>query len=140
MTQAVPGQTSDATSTSASDSDRVRRFERDVAGLDVPVAAAQRESWLLWGGVVLVVAGVAAVFVGYWGASGTTNVADQMPYMLSGGAIGLALVIVGSVLIGRYSMAKLFRFWLALLVAEHRSQTDRLIEALSDDRKGASGR
>jgi CII-binding regulator of phage lambda lysogenization HflD len=54
--------------------------------------------------------------------------------MLSGGAIGLALVIVGSVLIGRYSMARLFRYWLALLVAEHRLQTDRLIDAVTESR------
>ncbi len=111
-------------------SSRVDQFQDGVAGLDVPTPMPRNESWLLWGGIALVVIGVIVVFAGYWGASGTDNVAEQMPYMLSGGAIGLALVIVGSVLIGRYSMAKLFRYWLALLVAEHRTQTDRLVAAL----------
>ena len=119
---------------------RVDDFEQGVAGLDVPSTPPTRESWLLWGGIGLVVIGIIVVFSGYWGASGTANVADQLPYMLSGGAIGLALVVVGSVLIGRYSMAKLFRFWLALLVAEHRTQTDRLIEALENSGRGGSAK
>lgn len=109
---------------------RVETFRDDVAQLDVPAATVKREAWLLWGGVALVVVGIIVVFAGYWGASGTANVGEQMPYLLSGGGIGLALVIIGSVLVGRYSMARLFRFWLALLVAEHRTQTDRLIDAL----------
>lgn len=118
---------------------RVERFHDDVAALGVPTPATQRESWLLWGGIALVVIGVIVVFAGYWGASGTSNVAEQMPYMLSGGALGVALVIIGSVLVGRYSMAKLFRYWLALLVAEHRSQTDRLVDAI-EAQGGKGGR
>lgn len=110
--------------------DRVERFSSDVAALDVPAATPQGEKYLLWSGIALAVIGVILVFAGYWGASGTANVADQLPYMLSGGALGLALVVVGAVLIGRYSMAKVFRFWLAALVAEHRAQTDRLVDAL----------
>ena len=109
---------------------RVDTFRHDVAALNVPTSNVKRESWLLWGGIALVVVGVVVVFAGYWGASGTTNVAEQMPYLLSGGGIGLALVIIGSVLVGRYSMARLFRYWLALLVAEHRAQTDRLVDAI----------
>ena len=120
----------DATARSESSMSRVQRFQGDVAALDVPTPEVKRESWLLWGGIALVVIGVIVVFAGYWGASGTSNIAEQMPYMLSGGAIGLALVIIGAVLVGRYSMAKLFRYWLALLVAEHRSQTDRLVDAI----------
>lgn len=128
-----------ASASQAGASSRVDQFRGDVTGLDVPTAAAERESWLLWGGVGAVAVGIILVFVGYWGASGTADVAAQMPYLLSGGGIGLALVIVGSVLIGRYSMARLFRFWLALLVAEHRSQTDRLIEAMKGSNSGVRG-
>lgn len=113
--------------------DRVDRFREDVAALAVPDATSQRETYLLWGGIALILVGIVVVFAGYWGASGTANVPDQLPYMLSGGALGLALVIVGAVLVGRYSMARLFRFWLALLVAENRSQTDRIVDALGGD-------
>ncbi len=115
--------------------DRMERFRSDVAGLAVPEAVPKQETYLLWGGIALVIVGVVIVFIGYWGASGTAVLAEQMPYMLSGGAIGLALVIVGAVLIGRYSMARLFRFWLALLVAEHRTQADRIVEALERGRR-----
>lgn len=128
----------DTPARSESSRSRVQRFQGDVAALDVPIPEVKREAWLLWGGIALVVIGVIVVFAGYWGASGTSNIAEQMPYMLSGGAIGLALVIIGSVLVGRYSMAKLFRYWLALLVAEHRSQTDRLVEAI-EGRSDKSG-
>lgn len=110
--------------------ERIERFRSDVSGLDVAEAVPKQEKYLLWAGIALVVVGIVVVFVGYWGASDTAVLAEQMPYMLSGGAIGLALVIVGAVLIGRYSMAKLFRFWLALLVSEHRTQADRIVEAI----------
>lgn len=116
--------------TEAAAPDRVTRFNEGVARLDVPAPSPKAETWILWGGIVFVAVGMIVIFAGYWGASGTTDPAAQLPYMLSGGAIGLALVVVGAILIGRYSMARLFRFWLALLVAEHRVQTDRLIEAM----------
>jgi hypothetical protein len=121
-----------ASSPAAPASSRIDEFRDGVAGLDVPTASPRSESWVLYAGIALVVVGAIAIFAGYWGASGTVSPAEQLPYMLSGGAIGLALVVVGAVLIGRYSMARLFRYWLALLVAEHRAQTDRLVDALRD--------
>lgn len=130
MTENIAG--ADGAANDQATAERVDRFRADVAALDVPIAASHRESWFLWGGTLLVIVGIVFVFVGYWGASGTASVPEQLPYMLSGGAIGIALVIVGAVLVGRYSMARVFRFWLAVLVAEHRSQTDRLIDALAD--------
>jgi len=124
----------DAPVTSSPVTPRIEQFNEGVASLDVPTPSPRAETWLLYGGIGFVVVGVILIFAGYWGASGTTDPASQLPYMLSGGAIGLALVIVGSVLIGRYSMARLFRYWLALLVAEHRLQTDRLIDAVTESR------
>ena len=115
-------------------SPRADRFIEGVAALDVPAPSPKAETWVLWGGIGLVAVGVIAIFAGYWGASGTTDPASQLPYMLSGGAIGLALVVVGSILIGRYTMARMFRYWLALLVAEHRTQIDRLIDAIEASR------
>ena len=109
---------------------RVGRFSEGVAALDVPAPSPKAETWILWGGIGFVAIGVIAIFAGYWGASGTTDPASQLPYMLSGGAIGLAFVIVGSILIGRYTMARLFRYWLALLVAEYRTQTDRVVDSI----------
>ena len=75
----------------------VGRFSEGVAALDVPAPSPKAETWILWGGIGFVAVGVIAIFAGYWGASGTTDPASQLPYMLSGGAIGLAFVVVGSI-------------------------------------------
>lgn len=105
----------------------------DVAGVRVPSPSPAGERRLLALGVVLVVAGIAAVVVGWWGASGTTTVSDQIPYLISGGLLGVALTIAGSVLFLRYSLARLARFWLIRLLHEQRVQTDRIIETLKDE-------
>lgn len=55
----------------------------------------------------------------YIGASGTAVVAEQIPFALSGGVIGLALIIIGSALVIRFSLARLFRIWLARITYEH---------------------
>lgn len=122
--------TQQSTQADQSSQTRVERFSGDVSELDVPVPSSKRETQLLTVGVALVVLGVISILAGYWGASGTVNPAEQLPYMLSGGAVGLALVVVGAFLVGRYSMARLFRFWLARLLVEQRTQTDRIVEAI----------
>lgn len=101
-----------------------------VNQIHVPEPNADRERQLLLGGGVLVVVGIIAVFVGYFGASGTTNVYEQVPYALSGGVLGLGLIIIGCALIIRFSLARLFRYWLARILAEHQTQTDRSVEVL----------
>ena len=61
--------------------------------------------------VVAVVGGALLLFSGYWGASGTSNPGEQLPYFASGTIPGLALVICG----------------LALLLArEHRRDRDEV--------------
>ena len=113
-----------------SSSAAVDGFSERVAQMHVPEPKADREALLLRVGAVLIVAGAVLVFAGYWGASGTAVIAEQIPYAISGGAGGLALVVVGCALVVRFSLARLFRFWLARLVYEHQVQTDRTIEAL----------
>ena len=101
-----------------------------VNQIHVPEPNADRERLMLIVGGVLVGAGIVAVLVGYYGASGTTNVYEQVPYALSGGALGLGLIVLGCALITRFSLARLFRFWLARTLHEHQVQTDRTVEAL----------
>jgi hypothetical protein len=109
---------------------RVEQFKEEVAGLNVGGPSMASERSMLVIGVVLVVIGIALVFGGWWGASGEGTVAAQFPYLLSGGVLGLALVIAGSVLFARYSMARFLRFWLIRLVYEQQAQTDRIVDAL----------
>ena len=85
------------------------------------------------GGVALVVIalGILAIGLGYNGAAGTPVLAAQFPYLLSGGVLGLSLVILGSSLI---------------VVRAHRedrarleSKLDDLIDALGSASLGAGG-
>src|SRR5919204_5027238 len=50
-------------------------------------------------GCLLVAGGFAALVLGYFGVSGTVYPGLQLPYLVSGVAVGLALVILGSALI-----------------------------------------
>jgi hypothetical protein len=81
--------------------------------------------------VVIAIAGFAVIGLGWWGASGTKYVYQEIPYVISGGIFGASLVIVGAALFARYSVARLLRFWLARLVADQQVQTDRVVDAIT---------
>lgn len=106
------------------------RLEAGVADLHVPEPSADTEALLLKLGFALPVVGVVLILVAGWQAAGTKYVADQVPMLISGGIFGLALIIVGLGLFIRFSLARLLRFWLARLVVEEQTQTDRLVDAL----------
>ena len=46
-----------------------------------------------WG---LTVAGTVALFLGWWGASGTAVTAKQIPYVVSGGLTGVCLLVLAA--------------------------------------------
>jgi hypothetical protein len=46
-----------------------------------------------------VTAGFAAMLLGWWGAAHTHRQIEQIPYLISGGLIGLGMVIVGGLLL-----------------------------------------
>ncbi|MCU1454894.1 MAG: hypothetical protein JWN46_3040 [Acidimicrobiales bacterium] len=116
---------SDPTPTSAAG-----RLQEGVAGLRVPEPSADAERLLFQVSMALPVVGVALIVLAWYNASGTAYVADQIPMLISGGLLGLGLVLVGLGLFLRFSVTRLLRFWLARLVAEHQAQTDRMVEAL----------
>ena len=109
---------------------RIQTFTEEIGELKLRGARADRERWLLVIGTVALIAGVAMAVVGGFQASGTTKMGDQIAFLATGTLIGLALVIAGTALFVRYSLARFLRFWLVRLVHEHRSETDRVIEAL----------
>lgn len=68
------------------------------------VAPDRREFWLwVWGAVrpvfgwVLAALGALALFLGWYGVSGESLTSKQLPYLVSGGLTGIALVVVASV-------------------------------------------
>ncbi|CAN5602005.1 hypothetical protein BH10ACT1_BH10ACT1_27860 [soil metagenome] len=107
------------------------RLEAGVGELHVPEPSADSEALLLKLGVALPVVGVLLILAAWWQAAGSKYVADQIPMLISGGILGLALVIVGLGLFIRFSLARILRFWLARLVVEQQAQTDRLVDALA---------
>lgn len=112
--------------------DRVRQFEQEVANLKVRGSSHDTERWLQIAAVVALVGGVLLVLVGGLQVSGTTNDADQRAMLATATFVGLALTIAGTALYVRVSFGRLLRYWLVRLVHEHRSETDRLIDAIKD--------
>ncbi|HUR13775.1 MAG TPA: hypothetical protein VM097_04700 [Mycobacteriales bacterium] len=80
------------------------------------------DRWMLVVGGTLLPLGVMLVLLGWWGASHTVFVFEQVPYLLSGGVLGLALVIAGGFLY--------FAYWLTLMVRESRLGRAELADAL----------
>jgi hypothetical protein len=78
--------------------------------------------------VLLVLAGIFAptglglVLLGWRGASTTPNLFEQIPYLISGGLLGLGFVFLGSFFY--------FAHWLTELVKEHRAQSALVVEAI----------
>ncbi|SDH04291.1 hypothetical protein SAMN05216553_11510 [Lentzea fradiae] len=75
-------------------------------------------------GTLLMTAGVAAILFAWWGVAHTGYVWEQIPYVVSGGVLGLGLIGVGGFLH--------FGSWLAKLVEEQRQTTYALLRLLED--------
>jgi hypothetical protein len=50
-------------------------------------------------GILFCLAGFVLIFVGWNGAAGVDRVPEQIPYVISGGLSGLALVVIGAALL-----------------------------------------
>ncbi|WP_426571950.1 hypothetical protein [Aquihabitans sp. McL0605] len=121
----------DTTVSPAAQQSAADRLELGVEEIHVPEPSADAESLLLKIGLALPILGVVLILIAYWNASGSKYVADQVPMLISGGILGLGLAIIGVGLFIRFSMARLLRFWLARMVLEQQTQTDRVVEALA---------
>lgn len=108
------------------------RLEAGVQALSVPEPMAEAEGILLKAGVLMPIIGLVLMVVAWWTSSGTAVVAEQIPMLISGGIVGLGLLLIGLGLFVRYSLTRMFRFWLARLMVEQQAQTDRLVAALDN--------
>ncbi len=112
-------------------SGRMEEFQREINNVKVKSGSASLERQLLGLGILLALAGIVVVIVGWYGASGTAVLSDQIPYVISGGMLGIALTTIGAALYVRHSLSRYLQYWLIRLVYEQREQTDRTIEALA---------
>ncbi|MHB8463237.1 MAG: hypothetical protein ACYDH6_21805 [Acidimicrobiales bacterium] len=95
---------------------RVARLRSRTTGGDMDRAL------LLVGGTLLPL-GVLVIVLGWLGASRTVLLFEQIPYLVSGGFLGLALVFVGGFVY--------FAYWQTLQVREARAHHEHLIASLA---------
>lgn len=86
-------------------------------------AGGNRDQWLLIGGGVLMPLGVLLIVLGWVGASQTPLPFEQTSYLISGGILGLGLVVAGGFVY--------FAYWQSLRIRESREQTRELASALA---------
>lgn len=116
--------------------ERVETLRAEVHDVAVPERLAAGEAKLRTAGLVLPPIGLILIVLAWYQASGTAFVAEQIPYLISGGLAGLGILTIGVGLYVRFSLAALLRFWLARLVAEHQVQTDRVSRPSDASRRG----
>lgn len=107
----------------ATRAERDARFADGVRTLRVGGASLRLDERILMilGGVIAPL-GLAVVILGWWGAANTPYVFEQLPYLISGGLLGVGLVFLGAFFY--------FAHWMTQLVKEHRVQSLAVLEAL----------
>jgi hypothetical protein len=108
---------------------RLDELKEDVARLRIRGGSARTEQQFKIGGALLIPVGLVLIGLAWFGASDTVFVDEQISYLISGGLLGLALVMTGGVLYLRYWLAR-ERYWLARLTTEQEQQTQELVAAL----------
>ena len=98
--------------------ERVQQLAAEAEGLGRRRAGAgQGDRWLAVAGGVGLALGVVLILLGWYGTAQTTLEFEQVPYLVSGGLLGLALVVAGGLL---YVCA-----WLTRLVRDNQQQQAR---------------
>jgi hypothetical protein len=78
---------------------RRARFRGAVARLSERARSTDLLRMLLLPGAFAVLAGFVLMFLGWYGAARTPRQIEQIPYLISGGFIGLGLVFVGGLIL-----------------------------------------
>ncbi|MBV9412944.1 MAG: hypothetical protein JO148_15235 [Acidimicrobiia bacterium] len=106
---------------------------KGLAGLRRRAGMLPTDKWLAIAGGVLMPLGVILVFIGWYGAAHTTRLFEEIPYLISGGLLGIVLSTIGAALY--------FGYWLTRIVAGERQTIEVLarIEAKLDSAPAGSG-
>lgn len=73
-------------------------------------------------GTIMVPVGIVVVLLGWWGAAHTPFVFEQIPYLISGGLLGVGLLTAGGLLY--------LGSWYARLAEQQREEGEKLREAI----------
>lgn len=102
---------------------RFGRLTDAVSQLRTRAVGGNLDRWMLIIGGVLMPLGIVLIILGWVGASRTPLPFEQTPYLISGGILGLALVVAGGF--------TYFAYWQTLRVRESRQQTEAVTDALA---------
>lgn len=108
---------------SPSGAERTATLRQRVGKLRIRRISLPMERWLMVIGGAMIVAGVAAIILGWYGAAHTPYDFEQLPYLISGGLLGLALTVLGGLFY--------FAYWLTRQIQESRTQSDTTAQALA---------
>jgi hypothetical protein len=103
--------------------ERIATLRQRVGRLRIRRISLPMDRWLMVLGGAMMVAGVAAIVLGWYGAAHTPYDFEQVPYLISGGLLGLALATLGGLFY--------FAYWLTRQIAESRTQSDATAQALA---------
>lgn len=100
---------------------------RRLAALDRGVGRVRRYDWdirqiMLVVGAVAMALGFVAIVLGWYGAAHSAFLFQEVPYLISGGLLGVALVAGGGFLF--------FAAWLVRMIEENRDANARLVRTL----------
>jgi hypothetical protein len=119
---------------------RRARFRESLRGVASRSTSDDLLRWMLVPASILVILGFNFMLFGWIGASGTFRQIEQIPYLISGGLVGLALVFLGGLLLAS-------TFWVMVvkkMQAESEERTRQLVDALetrlADQQKQQNGR
>jgi hypothetical protein len=114
--------TSTETLGSNSAAGRIERLSDQVRQLRTRAATGNLDRWLLIGGGILMPLGIVFILLGWAGAARTPLPFEQNDYMISGGLLGLGLVIAGGF--------TYFAYWQTVRIRESRVQAHELTAAI----------
>ncbi|MBV8159963.1 MAG: hypothetical protein JO265_03470 [Acidimicrobiia bacterium] len=109
-----PGDAEGAATPSVGEED----LARGLARLRRRASMLPTERWLAVAGGVLMPLGVILVIIGWYGAAHTSRLFEEIPYLISGGLLGIVLSTIGAALY--------FGYWLTRIVATERQVVDVL--------------
>ncbi|HJR24503.1 MAG TPA: hypothetical protein VJ804_03455 [Acidimicrobiales bacterium] len=104
---------------------RRARFRDAISRLADRSTSADLVRWMLVPGSLCVLLGIVAIVLGWYGAANTAREIEQMPYLISGGVLGLALVLLGGLLL-------VATFWVAILRKLQQEANDRADASVAD--------
>jgi hypothetical protein len=93
--------------------------------------------WLEWIGMAAIVFGFVAILLGWYGASNSPYLYEEVPYLISGGLLGVALVIGGGVLVrSAWSMRQIEEERRnALAIVRSVDRLERILRSLDESRR-----